>query len=218
MSVVYFYCGDIKIGYSYCGWNKYREIIIKSAFDYIQDKFKKDFELYKNISDEKDKYYIGEGSTYNRYKLIIEEIIKLIETASKTNQVNVKHDIYEINNLIDIAKHISYIKKQSRNIFDPEFRVINTFIEITRNLDYVDALIYFGIDGLYSLCNKSDCEGFYSVGNSVDICQLFNLIEPFVKSNNADIYSFIYIQSSSYIRLYDLFKESTIKFKTIMIA
>ena len=40
-------------------------------------------------------------------------------------------------------------------------------------------LFFFNISGIYAFCNKSDCEGYYSVGNSYDICQLFKLIKPF---------------------------------------
>ena len=44
-----FYCGDVTFGCSYGGWNQLRKFIIKSTFDYIQDKFQKDFEKYINI-------------------------------------------------------------------------------------------------------------------------------------------------------------------------
>jgi hypothetical protein len=58
--------------------------------------------------------------------------------------------------------------------------ILGTFIGLSKsNFAIVDALIYFDIGGLYSFCNKNDCEGFYSPGNSVDICKLFDLIEPF---------------------------------------
>ena len=44
---------------------------------------------------------------------------------------------------------------------------------------FIDTLVFFNISGLYAFCNKSDCEGYYSVGNSYDICQLFKLIKNF---------------------------------------
>lgn len=47
-------------------------------------------------------------------------------------------------------------------------------------LKYNNALIHFGIGGLYSFCQKNDCEGYYSVGNAYDICQLFRTIRPFL--------------------------------------
>uniref|UniRef100_A0A6C0D9Z0 Uncharacterized protein n=1 Tax=viral metagenome TaxID=1070528 RepID=A0A6C0D9Z0_9ZZZZ len=45
---------------------------------------------------------------------------------------------------------------------------INKFINNMR-LEHVDTLIYFGLGGVYSLLNKTDCDGYYSVGNSLDI-------------------------------------------------
>jgi hypothetical protein len=51
-------------------------------------------------------------------------------------------------------------------------------------LELIDVLIFFGVGGLFSLCNKSDCEGYYSVGNAYDICELFHLIKPFLIENS----------------------------------
>jgi len=184
-----FYCGDVTFGCSYGSWNEFRKTIIKSTFDYIQNKFKREEKLYKNITDEEDKNYIGEGSSYNCYK---KDLLKIIETM----QTSYEKNIFGLDN------------------------TINNFIVITRNLSYVNSLIYFDIGGLYSLCNKSDCEGFYSVGNSVDICQLFDLIEPFIKLNDKDFHSAIYNTESRFYGqcLYDLFKESAINNKKIIIS
>jgi hypothetical protein len=184
-----FNCGDTTYGCSYGNWNELRKLVMKSTFDYIQDKFKKDFEAYNGIIDEEDEHYIGDGSTYNCYK---NDVIKIILSMADPKEKN----IFGINN------------------------TINDFIVITRNLSYVDALIYFDIGGLYSLCNKSDCEGFYSVGNSVDICQLFDLIEPFIKINNEDTHSAIYKTETRFYGhcLYELFKESKTQNKKITIG
>ena len=184
-----FYCGDITFGCSYGSWNDLRQTVIRATFKYIQDKFQKDEELYKNITDEEDKKFIGEGSTYNCYKNVIKDMIKLMESKNSTN-------IFGTNN------------------------TINNFINLCINLSTIDALIYFDIGGLYSLCNKSDCEGYYSVGNSIDICQLFDLIEPFIEKINANWHGAIYEAEKRPMdnRLYDLFKESAIKNKKITIA
>jgi len=76
------------------------------------------------------------------------------------------------------------------------------------SLDIIDMLIFFGVGGLYSLCNKSDCEGYYSVGNSYDICELFKLIKPFLIKNKEnmdspdnDVYKYV-------IEIEKLFQES----------
>lgn len=185
-----FYCDDVTYGCSYSGWNELRKLVIKSTFDYIQDKFQKDYEAYNSITDDNDENYIGDGTDYNCYK---KYIINIIETMQNSHEKN----SFGIDN------------------------VVNHFIVIARNLNYIDALIYFDIGGLYALYNKSDCEGFYSVGNSVDICKLFDLIEPFVKLNDKDnIHSAIYISETGYYykSLYELFKESVSKNKKISIS
>jgi len=180
-----FHCGDIWFSRSYHGWNEIRLRIIKLTFDYIQDRFQREEELYKNITDEGDEHFIGKGSTYYLCKSEIMEIIKEI-------------------NLRGAALSI------------------NTFINLCSSLSYVDSLIYFDISGIYALCNKNDCEGFYSVGNSFDICQLFGLIETFIEKVDSDLYSAIYIQKEDSNlfgnRLYDLFKESATRNKIITIS
>lgn len=184
-----FYCGDVTFGCSYGRWDDLRQTVIRATFDYIQDKFQREEELYKNITDEEDNNYIGKGSTYDCYKNDIKGAIKLMESMTSTN-------VFGINN------------------------TVNNFISLCKSLSHIDALIYFDIGGLYSLCNKSDCEGYYSVGNSIDICQLFDLIEPFIKKNNEDWYGAIYEADKRPMdnRLYDLFKESAIKNKKISIC
>ena len=44
-------------------------------------------------------------------------------------------------------------------------------------------LIYFNLSGIYTLLHKSDCEGFYSVGNSYDIYEMIQLVKPNMDSH-----------------------------------
>ena len=186
-----FHCGDVGFGCSYGGWNEIRINIIKATFNYILDKIKKDYELYKDLSTD-DANWIGEGSEYNIYKMNILKIIESTRVGEK-----------KISAVFQIETDYT----------------INNFINTTRTLSHVDALIYFNIAGLFSLCNKSDNEGFYSSGNAVDICQLFDLIEPFIKNISEDTYYSIYIREDRTFSncLYDLFKESACKNKKISI-
>jgi hypothetical protein len=184
-----FYCGHVTYGCSYGGWYQLRKTVIKATFDYIQDKFQKDFEAYNSIDDEEDEHYIGDGSLYHYYK---KDVIKII---------------------------LSMADPEEKNVFGLD-NTVDNFIVINRNLSYIDALIYFDIGGLYSLCNKSDCEGFYSVGNSTDICQLFDLIEPFIKKIDESWHSSIYNTETIFYGqyLYELFKESKTQNKKITIG
>ena len=178
------YCDLKTYGCSYSRWNELREKVIKSTFNYIQDKYQKDYKLYKELTEDNENW-IGNGSPYNFYKNIIIELINTFNTLEKNGNDNI------IDNFINNATIL-----------------------------VVNALIYFDIGGLYSFCNKCDTEGYYSVGNSVDICQLFELIEPFIKNYDENIHKVIYVPDTKVNNciLYDLFKESIITNRKINIS
>ena len=86
--------------------------------------------------------------------------------------------------------------------------IFNAFSEHLGDLCFINILIQFGVGGIYTLCNKSDCDGFYSVGNSYDICELLNVIKPFTiknKDNLDDEENYIYRCTD---KLIELFQES----------
>ena len=84
------------------------------------------------------------------------------------------------------------------------------FLEYCKQLLFIDTLVFFNISGLYAFCNKSDCEGYYSVGNSYDICQLFKLINNFYIDKE-------YTKYTSK-RLKKIFQESVRKRKIVTIS
>jgi hypothetical protein len=99
---------------------------------------------------------------------------------------------------------------ESNDLFDK-------FIRLSHNLHVINTLIYFDIIGLVALCNKSDCEGFYSSGNSFDICYLFDKIEPFVKKYSC--YNCIYSDKGIiFDKLYDVFEYSYKTIKKVIIT
>lgn len=102
---------------------------------------------------------------------------------------------------------IEFIKAFNLSRSSSNDGVIDKFISLSKNLSYVDALIYFNIGGLYSLCNKSEQGSYYSVGNSIDICHLFDLIKPFVKINDEECHSTIYEFHSMEFNIYLAFKQ-----------
>lgn len=121
---------------------------------------------------------------------------------------------------IDINEH--KLEKDSIQLFYKQHlqKIINELDEnyIDNYLDYalkklqnyesIDALICFGVEGLYAICNKRDTEGFYSVADAYSICELFKIIKPFLLKNMEDINSdenYIY---HSVIELEKLFQES----------
>ena len=74
----------------------------------------------------------------------------------------------------------------------------------------INLFIGVNIIGLYALCNKSENEGYYSVGNSHDICNLLTLIKPFIESANINIYE-------SVIQIEKVFEKSRISNKNVFI-
>ena len=148
---------------------------------------------------------------------------------------DILHDIYlgdiEESDIVDFLVYLEDIGDNSYTIFNEFLRIIYSLNDLCINSsDFTNLtnigfktpreLIYFDIGGLYSLCNKSDCEGFYSVGNSIDICKLFDLIEPFIKLNDEDKHSAIYVSGTGFYckSLYELFKESATQNKKITIG
>jgi hypothetical protein len=87
---------------------------------------------------------------------------------------------------------------------------INNVIRTCYNMNYIDSLNYFGVGGLFALCNKNDCDGYYSPGNSYDICNLLTKIEAFMEKENY-IYEKIYVNDDEYYcdSVFDTFKESS---------
>jgi hypothetical protein len=183
------YCNDKTFGTSYGHWGSIRISIIKSTIDYIQDKFEKDTELYKNI-DEGEENWIGEGSAYYCY-------------------------MKDLNELRDI---IILTQKSKVTEFDMPFdNTVNNFISLCRHSKYMDALNYFEIGGLFALCNQSDCEGYYTPGNSLDICYLFDKIQEHMKKY--DGYDCVYVEEGrAFNTIYSVFEQSYTTSKKVSIT
>ena len=48
---------------------------------------------------------------------------------------------------------------------------------------YLDLLTVLGVAGIFSLINKDNTEGFYSVGNSIDIIDTIQLVIDYIEDN-----------------------------------
>jgi hypothetical protein len=64
---------------------------------------------------------------------------------------------------------------------------INELISIFKK--YKNALSCFGFFGIYALINKEDNFGYYSVGNSFDIYELYNLLENYVNEEYLELFN-----------------------------
>jgi len=99
---------------------------------------------------------------------------------------------------------------------------VNLLIVFLNNMKsqlcYLDAFIYVGVGGLYSLCSKSDCDGLYSPGDSLDICNFFDLMKETIKAHDEKIYERIYIPDCDDNCIYDVFYNSWKNNERVVIA
>ena len=120
------------------------------------------------------------GCSYSYWHNIRNSVIKAAFTyiSIEINTEKIYKDNTELiysNNLKNI---VSELERQTK-----DENYLGYFVKICHNIPNIDCLIYFGLQGLSSFCNKSDCEGFYSVGDSYNICELFNTIKPYLIKN-----------------------------------
>ena len=57
---------------------------------------------------------------------------------------------------------------------------LEDFFRFFNDMKFQNAFIYFELGGVYALLNKSDDDGYYTVGNSLDIVDTMELIEPHI--------------------------------------
>ena len=79
--------------------------------------------------------------------------------------------------LLENIDKILDIKKETPTYFGHIFFIFDN------NPDCKNILISLGVSGIYDLCNKSDDDGYYSVGNSHDILQMIANVRPFLQNN-----------------------------------
>jgi hypothetical protein len=158
----------------------------------------------------KEKCFSCSYSTWNDIRInIIEATFRYLENKFilDKNDVNSDIDMYE-DSIYNCSK--DYIEEfivkmntlNNSTFQNKRYKFIDNFIVTIYNINFLDALIYFDVGGLFSLINKSDINGFYSPGNSLDICMLFDEIKPIIEESYKDDFSTIYNI------LYDIFYES----------
>jgi len=187
-----FTCDEKSFGCSYSSWHNIRCSVLEATFAYLESRFAEI--LTKPIKEESDDW----ETTH-------------IQSASNSLQQYI-NDVRESANS----------KKQNKNvgifgIMRDHNHILECFLSRATELYFVDLLIEFGVGGIYALCNKSDCEGFYSVGNSYDIHELLTTIKPFLLKDTENLESYdnrLYDRSDELI---DMFQESFEKKKIILI-
>jgi len=99
----------------------------------------------------------------------------------------------------------------------PFDNTVDNFISLCSHSNYMNALNYFEVGGLFALCNQSDCEGYYTPGNSLDICYLFDKIQEHMKKY--DGYDCIYVEEGRVFNtIYSVFEHSYTTSKKVTIT
>lgn len=86
---------------------------------------------------------------------------------------------------------------------------LEDFFRFFKDMEFQNAFIYFELGGVYALLNKSDDDGYYTVGNSLDIVDTMELIEPHI------IYDDV---KTRYNLIKKVFEESVLTRKVVSIC
>jgi hypothetical protein len=65
-------------------------------------------------------------------------------------------------------------------IISNTFTTINDFIIMSRNKNIHNIYTYNCIDGVIIMLEKSDFDGYYSIGNAYDILEMIHNLKPFI--------------------------------------
>lgn len=57
---------------------------------------------------------------------------------------------------------------------------IPDFMRLFSDVDFLNTFIYHRVSGVFALLNKSDTDGFYSVGNSMDIVETMDILQEYI--------------------------------------
>ena len=149
-----FYSKEASYSCSYGSWHTVRLEVLYATIRYL--KYKKDLiEAELKKLNEKDEDDDEDEQTYYILKKEYDNICYVLDSLSDYKPpTDGKVDLHTLDNFVNKCKDHPRL---------------------------VDCFIYFDINGLYALLSKSDCEGYYSVGNSVDIYQLLDIISDFIE-------------------------------------
>lgn len=151
---IHLVCGNTHFHCKISYWNKMRESISNATNLFIVDYLNKFDSITEAPNDSDDK---ERNSLYK--KSITREVLKERLTAFSVDykyaELHAHPKLTEVGTLL-----VEYLKLYNY---------------------YLDLLTVLGVNGVNSLVNKSDMEGFYSIGNSIDIVNTMNIVCEFVE-------------------------------------
>lgn len=102
------------------------------------------------------------------------------------------------NDMMDLKYIIQVVREDVNKTENTENIILHSFVKMCNIMNSVNALLRFEVGGLYTLCTKSDHGGYYSPGNSLDICLLLDKIKPFAIKHNS------YKEQKGYTTIYGI--------------
>jgi len=86
---------------------------------------------------------------------------------------------------------------------------IQDFSQFFKDMEFQNAFIYFELGGVYALLNKSDDDGYYTVGNSLDIVDAMEISEAYILYDDV---------KSRYDTIKKVFEESVLTRKVVSVC
>lgn len=129
------------------------------------------------------------------------------------------HDVVKIPT-IDLEYQIGELQKRFIKPFN-ETTDDDRKYKVVENPDVYhlkEELCYFGVYGIHLLLRQGDCGGLYSIGESMEILQMFNTIKPYFDTAS-EIYQTVFtIESDWSSPIYEIFKDSVINLQPVRIT
>jgi hypothetical protein len=115
---------------------------------------------------------------YTRWENFREEIanasIRYLQNEYETILLNGANESYLERELSELMEYIDINNCKTINDFTRLFSIANS----------LNLFIYYNMSGVFALLHKSDDDGYYTVGNAVDILQTFSLVEDYIVDTN----------------------------------
>ena len=91
---------------------------------------------------------------------------------------------HEYDVLLESGANYSYLENQLSQLMEHlnvnNCGTVADFMQVFSEMDRMNIFIYYHMGGVYTLLNKSDDDGYYTIGNSTDIVDTFQRIEKYI--------------------------------------
>lgn len=150
---------------------------------------------------------------YIEDKIIKDGILDKNSDSDSDLEIDFDFDICD-KSISEYYRHVKTIYNL-KDFVKPELNKINigNFVKLCHYSLYSNSLNYFDVSGLFCICNQTE---YYSPGNSLDICILFDNIKQFTKKYG--IYDYIYSEELHMTCLEYVFNESYKNLRDVKIS